>query len=265
MMKKIYFASDFHLGTPSFEASQLREQLIIKWLDSIADDAQAIYLVGDIFDFWFEYKTVIPKGYIRFLGKIAQLKDKGIDIQFFTGNHDIWMFDYFTKELGIPVHTQPIQVELLNKNFLIGHGDGLGPGDHGYKRLKKIFTNRLCQWFFKWLHPDIGVGLANFFSRKSRAAQKEPERYLGADKEWLLLYANGKVQELPQTDFFIFGHRHLPLDIRLQNKASRYINLGEWLNYNTYAVFNGEQLELKAFENPDFDITKHQHQSGSLT
>lgn len=262
-MKKIYFASDFHLGTPSLKSSQLREKLILKWLDSIAPNAQALFLVGDIFDFWFEYKTVVPKGYIRFLGKIAELKDRGVDIHIFTGNHDIWMFDYFTTELEIPIHKNPIQLELLGKHFLIGHGDGLGPGDYGYKRLKKVFTNRFCQWLFRWLHPDIGTRLAQFFSHKSRAAQKEPERYLGIDKEWLLLYANKKIQEQPQLDFFVFGHRHLPLDIQLQNQRSRYINLGEWLSYNTYAVFDGNNLELKAFENPDFDINQHKYLSDS--
>lgn len=252
-MKKIYFASDFHLGAPNHRASQEREQRILRWLAQIEQDAEAIFLVGDIFDFWFEYKTVVPKGAIRLLGKLAELHDKGIDIHFFVGNHDIWMFDYFPTELGITVHHQPLQIELKGKQFFIAHGDGLGPDDHGYKRLKKVFTNRFCQWLFRWLHPDIGMRLANFSSSTSRTAQTEPEHFLGTDKEWLLLYSNYKLKQHPTTNYFIFGHRHLPLDITLDNQSSRYINLGEWFNYNTYAVFDGEQLELKAFENTTFD------------
>ena len=258
-MKKIYFASDFHLGAPSPEVSRLREQKILRWLHSIENDAKSIYLVGDIFDFWFEYKTVVPKGAIRLLGKIAELSDRGIDIHFFVGNHDIWMFDYFPTELGITVHHQPIQIELNGKQFFIGHGDGLGPNDHGYKRLKKVFTNRLCQWLFGWLHPDIGMRIANRSSSASRTAQTEPEYFLGEGEEWLLLYCNYKIKQLPDTDYFIFGHRHLPLDILLENKHSRYINLGEWFNECTYAVFDGQDLHLKAFENPSFDLNNAKH------
>lgn len=258
-MKKIYFASDFHLGVPSPEASRLREQKILRWLNSIENDAKAIFLVGDIFDFWFEYKTVVPKGAIRLLGKIAELSDRGIDIHFFVGNHDIWMFDYFPNELGVTVHHQPIQIELGGKQFFIGHGDGLGPKDYGYKRLKKVFTNRLCQWLFRWLHPDIGMRIANRSSSASRTAQTEPEYFLGAEEEWLLLYSNYKLKELPAIDYFIFGHRHLPLDILLENQHSRYINLGEWFNQCTYAEFDGQNLHLKTFENPSFDLNTTKH------
>lgn len=258
-MKKIYFASDFHLGAPSPEASRLREQKILRWLHAIEKDAKAIYLVGDIFDFWFEYKTVVPKGAVRLLGKIAELSDRGIDIHFFVGNHDIWMFDYFPNELGITVHHHPIQIELNGKQFFIGHGDGLGPNDYGYKRLKKVFTNRLCQWLFGWLHPDIGMRIANRSSSASRTAQTEPEYFLGEEEEWLLLYCHYKLEQLPNTDYFIFGHRHLPLDILLKNQHSRYINLGEWFNECTYAEFDGTNLHLKAFENPSFDLNNAKH------
>lgn len=254
-MKKIYFASDFHLGVPTFEASRQRELKILRWLNSIEQDAEAIFLVGDIFDFWFEYKTVVPKGAVRLLGKLAELSDRGIDIHFFVGNHDIWMFDYFPKELGITVHHKALQIELKGKHFFIAHGDGLGPHDYGYKRLKKVFTNPLCQWLFRWLHPDLGVRLANRSSSASRTAQTEPEYFLGADKEWLLLYSNYKLKQLPNIDYFIFGHRHLPLDISLDNQQSRYLNLGEWFNYCTYVEFDGQELQLKAFENPALDLT----------
>ncbi len=258
-MKKIYFASDFHLGAPDREASQKRERKILRWIKSIEKDAEAIFLVGDTFDFWFEYKTVIPKGFVRLLGKLADLSDKGVAIHLFVGNHDIWMFDYFTNELGIYVHHQPLEIEFKGRKFYITHGDGLGPGDYGYKRLRKIFTNRFCQWLFRWIHPDIGIRLANYSSAKSRNAQTEPELFLGSDKEWLLIYSNYKLKQKPETDFFIYGHRHLPLDVLLDNKKSRYINLGDWLKHFTYAEFDGEELIIKAFEHADFDINSIKH------
>jgi UDP-2,3-diacylglucosamine hydrolase len=245
--KKIYFASDFHLGVDTpHESSIARERRIVSWLDAIAPDAAAIYLVGDLFDFWFEYKTVVPRGYVRLLGKLASLRDAGIPIYCFTGNHDMWMFDYFETELGIPVYRKPIVREHGGKTFFIGHGDGLGPGDRGYKMLKKIFANPVCQWLFARLHPNFGIGLANFWSGRSRLSNPSEEQFLGNDKEWLLLYANRKWREV-KADFFIFGHRHLPLDCLLDNGTSRYINLGEWLNYHTYAVFDGQKLRLETF------------------
>jgi UDP-2,3-diacylglucosamine hydrolase len=258
-MKKIYFASDFHLGVPDQEASLKRERKILRWIKSIEDEAEAIFLVGDTFDFWFEYKTVIPKGFVRLLGKLAELSDKGIAVHLFVGNHDIWMFDYFTNELGISVHHQPLEMELKGKKFFITHGDGLGPGDYGYKRLRKIFTNRFCQWLFRWIHPDIGIRLANYSSAKSRNAQTEPELFLGSDKEWLLIYSNYKLKQKPETDYFIYGHRHLPLDVLLDNKKSRYINLGDWINHFTYAEFDGEELIITAFENAEFDFNSIKH------
>ncbi len=248
MSKCIYFASDFHLGAPTWEASRERELKILRWLDSVAPTMQELFLVGDIFDFWYEYKSVIPKGYIQFLGKLAELRRAGIPIHFFTGNHDMWMFDYFTQELQIPIYQNSIQIERNGKQFFIGHGDGLGPADYGYKRLKWIFRNPLCQWLFGWLHPDIGTRLASYLSRRSRAAQVEPERFLGNDREWLVQYANRKLDLLPQTDYFVFGHRHLPLDVELKNGSSRYVNLGDWLSFFSYAVFDGEELHLKYFD-----------------
>jgi len=246
--KKIYFASDFHLGVPDRQTSLEREKRIVRWLDNIRKDAEAVYLVGDIFDFWFEYKTVIPKGYVRLLGKLAELRDADIPIYFFTGNHDMWMFRYFEDELDIPIYREPIQCTLKGKRFFIGHGDGLGPGDRGYKFIKKVFSNRLCQWLFARLHPNFGIGLAQFWSGKSRQGnEKIPDQFTTKEREWLYQYANRKLQT-EHYDYFIFGHRHLPLDLILDNGTSRYINLGEWMTYNSYAVFDGEQLELKYFE-----------------
>ncbi|MEZ4887524.1 MAG: UDP-2,3-diacylglucosamine diphosphatase [Chitinophagales bacterium] len=245
--KKVYFASDLHLGTPTLEASKVREKRFVRWLDSIKYDASDLFLVGDLFDFWFEYKTVVPRGYLRFFGKLIELKDMGVEISVFTGNHDVWMFDYFQQELDIPVYYQPITRTIGGKTFFIGHGDGLGPGDKGYKMLKKVFTNRVCQWLFARLHPNFAIGLANYFSRKSRGQEKPTDKYWGDDKEWLVLYSKRKLEQNPDIDYFIFGHRHIPLDIRLNDK-SRYVNLGDWIKFNSYAQFDGQNLQLCYFE-----------------
>jgi UDP-2,3-diacylglucosamine hydrolase len=244
---KIYFASDLHLGTPDEKSSASRERLFVRWLDEVSKDAAEIYIIGDIFDFWHEYKSVVPKGFVRIQGKMAELVDRGIPIHVFTGNHDLWMFGYLEKELGVKVHYKPITAEWNGKKFYIGHGDGLGPGDHGYKFIKKVFSNPLCQWAFKWIHPDIGTGIAQYFSRKSRYGTGTPEMevFRGEDNEWLVQYAK-EVLKQQQYDYFVFGHRHLPLDIKL-SEASRYINTGDWLVYNSYAVFNGETMELKYY------------------
>ena len=245
---KIYFASDFHLGIPDKEKSLKREKDIVRWLDSIKEDARELYLVGDIFDFWFEYKHVVPKGYVRLLGKLLELKDSGVEIHYFTGNHDLWMFGYLEEELGIPVYHKPITKTIGDKKFFIGHGDGLGPEDKGYKMLKRVFRNPLCQKLFSWLHPDIGIFIANKWSRYSRYTEdQQPEEFLGEDEEWLIQYCRRKLKEA-DYDYFIFGHRHLPIDYKL-NENSRYINLGDWLYFYTYAVFDGGNLELTSFKN----------------
>ncbi len=244
--KKIYFASDFHLGVPSFEASRERETAIVSWLSFVAQDAQQIFLVGDIFDFWFEYKHSIPKGFVRLQGKLAELVDSGIEVNFFIGNHDMWMFDYFEQEIGVKIYRKEQEFELLGTKFFIGHGDGLGPGDKGYKFIKKVFANKFCQWCFARLHPNFGIGMANYWSRKSRGKDKEPQRFLGEDKEWLVAYTKEKSKQV-DAKYFIFGHRHLPIEFDLPN-GSRYVNLGDWINHRTYAVFDGNELELKKWE-----------------
>lgn len=242
--KKIYFSSDNHLGAPTDEASRPREERFVKWLDSIKEDAAAIFLLGDLFDFWFEYKHVVPKGFVRVLGKLAELKDSGIPIYFFVGNHDLWMDDYFEKELQVPVYHRPKEFQFNDKIFLVGHGDGLGPGDKGYKRMKKVFTNPFAQWLYRWLHPDLGVPLAKYFSVKNKAISGEEDmEFLGEDKEWLIQYCRRKL-ESKHYDYFLFGHRHLPLDIQLNNE-SRYVNTGDWISHYTYAVFDGSDLSLE--------------------
>lgn len=246
---KIYFTSDLHLGTPDEVSSLQREKLFVRWLDQIKTDAKEIFIIGDIFDFWHEYKTVIPKGFVRIQGKIAELCDAGIPIHVFTGNHDLWMFGYLEKELGVQVYKRPIQCEFNGKRFYVGHGDGLGPSDHGYKFIKKVFANPVCQFLFRWIHPDIGIKIAAYFSYKSRFGtngdKKVLEEFKGEENEWLIQYSK-EVLKTEYFDFFIFGHRHLPLNIRLDEK-SRYINTGDWLDYNSYAVFDGNNLELKYY------------------
>lgn len=247
--KKIYFASDQHLGAPTAEASMPREQRFVSWLDEIKTDAAAIFLLGDLFDFWFEYKTVVPKGFVRVLGKLAELKDSGIPIYFFVGNHDLWMRDYFEKELNIPVYHEPQEFVFNTSTLLIGHGDGLGPGDKGYKRMKKVFTFPFFKWLFRWLHPDIGVKLGQYFSVKNKLISgDEDAAFLGEDNEWLVQYCKRKL-ETKHYDFFIFGHRHLPLEIDL-NKQSKYINLGDWIQYFTYGVFEDGNIGLKEYGKP---------------
>lgn len=243
---KIYFASDFHLGAKPRSTMRARELRIVRWLESIKADAAELYLMGDIFDFWFEYATVVPKGHIRFLGKLAELADIGIKLTLFKGNHDMWMFGYLKNELGATIIDNELVIERNGKTFYLHHGDGLGPGDSKYKFLKKIFRSHLCQWLFARLHPNLGIGIAQRWSAHSRLSSGGQEVFQGAENEWLVNYAK-EILTYHHYDYFIFGHRHLPLDIALPT-GSRYINLGEWINYNTYAVLDGNKLELKEWE-----------------
>ena len=242
----IYFASDFHLGIDADRTSRERERQLVRWLTHIQADAEAIYLMGDLF-FWFDYKRVVPKGYIRFLGKLAELRDRGIPIYFFTGNHDMWMFDYFEKELDIPIYREPQVLTLKGKTFFIGHGDGKGPSDYGYKRLKKIFANPLCQWLFARLHPNFGIWLAEKWIVASKGKEPQPDQFVSLEEEWLYQYACRKSEEIV-ADYFLFGHRHLPIDALLPNGTSRYLNTGDWLFHNSYLAFDGEEVRHLFFD-----------------
>jgi UDP-2,3-diacylglucosamine hydrolase len=251
--KKIYFLSDFHLGAPDHETSLVREKRVVKFLNEIKNEAVQIFILGDLFDFWYEYKRVVPKGFVRILGKLAELTDSGIEIHFFVGNHDMWMKGYFEKELNIKVYHHPEEFDLNEKKFLIGHGDGLGAGDYRYKFLKKVFRNKISQWLFGIVHPRIGIGMADYFSSKSRATtSKNDAQFLGEDKESLIIFSR-QMLKTKHYDYFIFGHRHLPIDFKLNNPeivgadATRYINLGDWIKYNSYAVFDGENVQLKFY------------------
>jgi len=244
--QKIYFASDFHLGAPDRESSLARELKIISWLDEIADSASAIFLVGDIFDFWFEYKHVIPKGFIRFQGKLAELRDRKIPIYFFTGNHDLWMFDYFPRELGIPVSHESQSFTIGDFKIFVGHGDGLGKGDNVYKILKKLFTNRFCQWLFSWIHPNIGMGIAQYWSKKSRLGCEKEEDLSRGDDEPLLQYCK-EIEKNAHHDLYIFGHRHLPLTFQVADNST-YFSLGEWVNHFTYLEIDEKDATLRTFD-----------------
>ncbi|HPF09908.1 MAG TPA: UDP-2,3-diacylglucosamine diphosphatase [Flavobacteriaceae bacterium] len=244
--KKIYFSSDNHLGAPSPSESLPREKKFVAWLDAAKQDAAAIFLLGDLFDFWFEYKTVVPKGFVRVLGKLAEISDSGIPIYFFVGNHDLWMRDYFEKELNIPVYYDVKEFQFNDKTFLIGHGDGKGPGDKGYKRMKRVFINPFSKWLYRWLHPDWGMRLAQYLSVKNKLISGDEDRaFLGEEKEWLALYAQRKLQER-HYDYFVFGHRHLPMEIKVGENAT-YFNLGDWISHFTYGIFDGNSFELKTF------------------
>ncbi|WP_316802252.1 UDP-2,3-diacylglucosamine diphosphatase [Pedobacter nototheniae] len=245
MGKNIYFASDFHLGTPNYTESRSREAHIVRWLNFIEPNCAELFLMGDIFDFWFEYSKVIPKGFIRLQGKLAAMADAGIKIYFFKGNHDMWVRDYFTKEIGLEIISDELIMERGAKKFYLHHGDGLGPGDAKYKFLRKIFRSKFCQWLFARLHPNLGIGIANGWSKSSRAAGAEKEVFLGEENEWLAIYAKQQLKK-EHFDYFIFGHRHLPLDINL-GSGSRYVNIGEWINYSSYAIFDGENLKLEYY------------------
>jgi UDP-2,3-diacylglucosamine hydrolase len=240
------------LGVPDYESSLQREKRIVAWLDKVKADAAEIFLVGDVFDFWFEYKTVVPRGFVRLLGKIAEITDSGIPVHYFIGNHDMWVFDYLPLETGITLHKEPITREYGGKRFYIGHGDGLGPGDYGYKFIKKVFRNKACQWLFARFHPNFAIGMANFWSRTSRkGSEVENRKFLGEENEWLAVYCK-EILLKEHFDYFVFGHRHLPLEIKL-SEQSTYINLGDWIEYYTYGYFDGAQLSLQSFKNdPEF-------------
>jgi len=255
---KIYFASDFHLGIPDRKQSLERERKLVRWLEMARQDATEIYLMGDLFDFWFEYRHAVPKGYSRLLGKLADITDHGsrftyhgIPVHLFRGNHDMWAFSYLQEETGIQLHREPEFRTFNGKNFYLAHGDGLGPGDHGYKFIKKVFANPVNQWLFRMIHPDLGISMALFWSRKSRSAalqkeKKEEERNLRLINERIAFHSKEMVMQHPDLDYLIYGHYHYPVETQISGKAVQLV-LGDWLTHFTYAVFDGETLSLKEF------------------
>jgi UDP-2,3-diacylglucosamine hydrolase len=265
--KKVYFLSDVHMGSayhnknvnkqhqmtlPSVKISESYfprhevEQKLCRWLDMVKQDASAIYLLGDIFDYWFEYKNVVPRGFVRFLGKIAEITDMGVEVHFFIGNHDIWVTDYLQKECGMIVHLQPLVKEIYGKKFFLAHGDGLGDDSASFKVLRKIFHSKLCRIAYAAIHPRWTVGFAQRWSNHNRDNDEMPP-YFGEDKEHLVLFAKEHLKKASGLNFFIFGHRHIMLDLML-SPTSRIVILGDWINFFSYGVFDGENFSLQIFE-----------------
>ncbi len=245
--KKIYFVSDVHLGAPALKNNRERELRFARWLDEIKNDAAGLYLMGDIFDFWYEYKKVAPRGFTRILGRLADISDSGIPIHFFAGNHDLWVFDYLPEEIGLTLHRNEFITEICGKKFYLAHGDGVDPEDKGYIILRKIFTSKILQWLFSRLHPNFALLLAHRWSKSSRLAKLGREEEVKVKNEGMYKFAeNFLKQEL--IDYFIFGHRHLMIDAEINN-SSRFIILGDWIEKFSYGVFDGEKFELKQFKN----------------
>lgn len=246
-MKNVYFLSDAHLGSRAIEHGRTQERRLVNFLDSIKYKASAVYLLGDMFDFWYEFKTVVPKGYTRFLGKLSELTDIGVEVHFFTGNHDIWCGDYLTKECGVIMHREPLTTEIYGKEFYLAHGDGLGDPDKKFKFLRSMFHNEFLQvLFLPYIPLEYGIGTElGQQSRLKRIDGKEPD-YMGEDKEFLILYTKEYLKSHPNINYFIYGHRHIELDLMLSATA-RITILGDWINYFSYAVFDGENLFLENF------------------
>lgn len=245
--KKTYFISDIHLGSPALTNNTEREKLFVNWLDDAKKDAREIFLLGDIFDFWFEYKKVAPRGFIRTLGKIAEITDSGIPVHFFTGNHDLWVNDYLPSETGIILHREAFETTINQKTFFLAHGDGLDPNEKGYLLLKRLFTSKTAQFLFSRLHPNFAFWVSHQWSKSSRLSKGlEPEISKGMEHESIVTFAKKYLKEKP-IDYFIFGHRHIMLEEQL-NRQAKIIVLGEWINYFSYAVFDGEELALKKYK-----------------
>lgn len=245
--KKVIIVADLHLGTPNHEISLIREKKFIRFLTSEQPFIAELIILGDLFDFWFEYRTVVPKGYFRLLSCLAELQEQGIPISLFSGNHDLWLKDYFPKYLNIPVFHESQIREWFGKKFFLAHGDGKGPKDYGFKWMKKAFQNPFLQFCFRWLHPDIGVRIANYFSQKSRATNQISDEIYHGESEWLIQYFYRKYEQMPDIHYFVFGHRHLPMHSKKQS-AQMFV-LGDWINHFAYLEITANQVEMKFFEN----------------
>lgn len=247
-MKNVYFLSDAHLGSLAIKHGRTQERRLVNFLDSIKEKAAAVYLLGDMFDFWHEYKTVVPKGYTRFLGKLSELTDRGVEVHFFVGNHDLWCGDYLQKECGVILHRVPLTTEIYGKVFLLAHGDGLGSENGSFKMLRSIFHNSFCQKLFASIHPRWGMSFGLNWAKHSRMKReggKEPD-YMGEDKEELVIYGKQYLKTHPTINYLIFGHRHIELDLML-SRTSRLLILGDWITQFSYVIFDGEHLFLEEF------------------
>ncbi len=248
-MKNIYFLSDAHLGSLAIPHRRQQERRLVRFLDDIKNRAGAVYLLGDMMDFWFEYSTVVPRGFTRFLGKISELTDSGVEVHYFTGNHDLWCTDYLTNECGVILHREPLTVELADRVFYLAHGDGLGRETKGFSFLRYLFHSSLCRRLFAAIHPGCGVSLALRWAAHSRRKHEAPggePPYQGENSEPLVVFAKQYLQNHPEVNCFLFGHRHIELDLMLTRQC-RLMILGDWVTHFTYAVFDGEQLYLENY------------------
>jgi UDP-2,3-diacylglucosamine hydrolase len=241
---KIYFISDAHLGSLLVKDPRAHEKKLVDWLDSVKSDATAIYLLGDMFDFWYEYRTVVPKGFVRFLGKLAELTDAGIEIHFFTGNHDIWTFGYLENEIGLIIHTKEEVLQIGNKRFFLAHGDGLHAEKRGFEILRKIFHNKFLQKLFRYVPAQLGQEFGYNWSRSNREKILHLEnKFQGEQNENLVVFSK-KYLETNDVDFLIFGHRHIPLDLQLKDQK-RVVILGDFVSIFSFGVFDGEHFNLE--------------------
>lgn len=245
-MKNVYFLADAHLGSLAVPHRREQERRLVRFLDEVKQKAGAIYMLGDMFDFWFEYRNVVPRGFTRFLGKVSELTDAGVEVHFFTGNHDLWCLDYLERECGMTVHRGALTLEMGDRTFFLAHGDGLGDDDRLFRLLRHVFHNGICQWAFRWLHPDIGVRFGLGWAKSSRLRHGSDTPYKGEGEEPLVQFAKKYLAGHPGIDYFIFGHRHIELELAL-NRQTRIIVLGDWISQFTYAVFDGEALRLENY------------------
>jgi UDP-2,3-diacylglucosamine hydrolase len=247
--KKVYFISDVHLGSCAFDDDREREQKLVRWLTTIQDTASDVYLLGDIFDFWYEYKYVIPKGYVRLLGKLAELSDKGIKLHFFIGNHDIWVRDYFEKELGMKVYLHDTVQEINGKRFYLAHGHRTGYRPALLKLMHYVFHASWVRRIYNIIHPTINYWFGLGWSKNNRLYKHKQEEaeYLGEDKEFLVQFAKEYSKTHPEIDYFVFGHRHVMLDLMF-SKTARIVYLGDWISHFSYAVFDEDGLRLEMYE-----------------
>jgi len=247
--KSVYVVSDLHLGAPNPEASLIREKHFVNWLDTVQSHTQALYLLGDIFDFWFEYKRSVPRGYIRLLGKLANFTDQGIPVHIFSGNHDLWYQNYLPQQINATVHHEPLVTHFFGKKYYLAHGDGLGPGDHGYKFMKRVVTHPISKWLYRQLHPDWGIGFAYFFSNMSRKyknpIQSKAKKFYG-ENEYLLIHAREILQDDADFSYFVFGHRHILKEIPLNTGATCFF-LGDWINHFSYLQIAPHKTQLATF------------------
>lgn len=248
LMKNVYFLSDAHLGSLAIDHSRMHERRLVRFLDSIKHKAAAIYLLGDMFDFWYEYKYVVPRGYTRFLGKLSELTDLGVEIHYFTGNHDIWAYNYLEQECGVILHKKPLTTEIYGKVFFLAHGDGLGDPDKKFKLLRALFHNRFCQIMFSAIHPRWSQWLGMTWAKHSRLKRKNNEEpaYMGESREHLVLFTKKYIQYHSNVDYFIYGHRHIEVDLQLTKKA-RLMILGDWITQFSYVVFDGNHIFMSEY------------------